>query len=509
MTNLFKPFTQADSSTTRKYGGTGLGLSISQRLVQIMGGQIRAESQPGEGSNFTFKVSLGCQTSGSTVWMATIPEMAGQQILVVDDNSDALEALCSMLETLACRVKVARSAEDALDLLAQSTPESPYGLVFMDWSLPGVLNGLDVILQMKMDPRFIHIPSILMTDTSEPISQGQKNEIDGTLPKPFTRSQLIESLQQVFGKKNPPPSVIFSENQSRIDSKTRPISTDISRRTFEIPVSHETLNGLSGGHILLVEDNHINQLVASDILQNLGLKVTLANNGEEALEKVSNSFAGIGNGSDCFDAVLMDIQMPGMSGYETTRQIRMDLRENTVYLPIIAMTANAMKGDRNLALDAGMDDYVSKPVNVSQLATVLARWVKPRAASGEPAFAGQKQSLDDLPASFGSIDISGALTRLGNNKELYRRLLLLFHANHAADVQKIRSALQEHDFELARRLAHNMKSLAGTIGADELQVAAKDLEMAIAESNLAANDLRLAEVERNLATINATIARIE
>jgi CheY-like chemotaxis protein len=315
--------------------------------------------------------------------------------------------------------------------------------------------------------------------------------------------------------------------------------------TDKIP--EETLEKLRGRHILLVEDNEINQMVAVEILQQMNMLVSVASSGEQAVQ-----MAGLGD----FDAILMDINMPGMDGYQATAQIRELVPELALsspqhsgvgrgagklapnqalnQIPIIAMTAYALDNDSQKALEAGMDDYVSKPVNVVQLASVLLRWLDgPRTIWQNP----QYKSVDSpqnpvsadppalsipgaaiwpestpqqefLPAALDAIDMASALTRLADNKNLYRRLLVMFHSEHAQDVQAIRTALQRNDLELARRLAHNLKGLAGTVGADELNAAAKKLEMAIAEENPQVNESNLAQCEQKLAVVITSIASL-
>jgi CheY-like chemotaxis protein/HPt (histidine-containing phosphotransfer) domain-containing protein len=243
-------------------------------------------------------------------------------------------------------------------------------------------------------------------------------------------------------------------------------------------------------------------MVAVEILQQMGMLVSVADDGKQAVQMARQGG---------YDAILMDIQMPGMDGYQATAQIRKDMGSKNALLPIIAMTANALNGDNQKALEAGMDDYVSKPVDVTQLASVLARWVdrEPAQRSAEiiphePIGAGQ----GELPATLDSIDMVSALTRLGDNKALYRRILLMFHAEHAQDVPAIHAALQSNDLELAQRLAHSLKGLAGTVGADELRAVSKDLEMAIAQGNTKFYESYLAQLEQKLALVMAAIARM-
>ncbi|MEI7848448.1 MAG: response regulator [Chloroflexota bacterium] len=487
---LFQPFTQADSSISRKYGGSGLGLTISQRLVQMMGEGIQVESKFGQGSQFTFMVVLGLGTDPATASeapAATLPEIGGRHVLVVDNNLNTLESLRTALESFACQVTVAQSAEAGLELISESKRASAFDLILMDQDMPGGMDGTQAILRIKNNPLHAAIPVILMVYAKDLEFQTENDNLEGYLTKPITRSTLLDTLMQVFG----PP------NQNKMKPGSKPLSA-------------EALEKLRGGHILLVEDNEINQKVALEILKNMGLHVLIANDGEEALAMLKR---------DHFDAILMDIQMPGMDGYQTTIQIRQELSFDSAHLPIIAMTANALDTDRQKALDAGLDDYVSKPVDIAKLASVLLRWVHPLPKEHRSTAIRENLGSDDanafplkaqteLPATLDAIDMNAALARLGGNKELYKRLLLMFHAGHEHSGQAIRAALKSNEIELAHRLAHTLKGLAGTMGADELRAATKDLEIAIAEENERAYEPLLMQVEQKLAVVMASIARI-
>ncbi|MCX6080159.1 MAG: PAS domain S-box protein [Chloroflexi bacterium] len=501
-------FTQADSSTSRKYGGSGLGLTISQRLVQMMNGKISAESQPGVGSVFTFSVAFGRQAPQQSEPVAGLLALGLRKVLVVDDNPAAFSALQSALEFHACQVTVVNSARIALEKLVK--PQTAYDLIFVDHNPSYELDGLQVIQRIRQLTQRAHIPTVLTISAEEFVHLEENVGLDACLIKPFTHAQLLDILLQVIGRKNPNLPL----------PGTGPLSAD-------------KLNNLRGGRILLVEDNEINQAVALDMLQNMGLRVSLADSGEKALEMVA---------SEHFDAVLMDIQMPGMDGYQTTAQIRRDPRFSAARLPIIAMTAHALEDDRRKSLEADLNDYVSKPVDVTYLANVLLRWVHPQRAQAQPAAVAISQDSDDaipdlvrddahaiaapeyhpesfpknpvvsgrddLPASLESIDMSAALARLGNDKKLYRKLLLMFHAEHSRDVHAIRAALQADDIELAQRLSHSLKGLAGTIGADDLRAAAKDLETVISKGDALLVDEHLAHLEQRLVLVIIAIGRM-
>jgi CheY-like chemotaxis protein len=312
---------------------------------------------------------------------------------------------------------------------------------------------------------------IALVNAEEFALLAENYELDGVLTRPVTRSQLFDTILQVLERKN-----LFD---SRLARKA---------------VANGSSAGLRGGHILLVEDNYINKVVALELLENLGLQVSAAENGEQAVQMLANEH---------FDAVLMDIQMPGMDGYQATRIIRGELRFSMEELPIIAMTAHALAGDREKALAAGLNDYVSKPVDVLQLTEVLIRWLVPR-ASPQPVYTAQ--AAQAVPALV-ELDITQALARLGGNQSLFQRLLGIFELEHAGTVELISAALQDKDMELAHRLAHTLKGVAATIGARQLNGAARNMEQAIKQEQAAQYAAALEQMEYWLkATLQAVAA---
>jgi PAS domain S-box-containing protein len=483
MEELFQPFHQADNSISRKYGGTGLGLTISQRLVNMMGGEIKVDSRVGQGTSFTFRINLKQQAKTKTESFTTIPELRGLHVLVVDDHVATQEFLQSVLESFTFDVTVASSAEAGLAILEQNHPTQHFDLVLMDYSLPNEKDGFEAIRRIKQNPKLSAIPTLLLIQTNQQLQQTAENPSNGYLVKPITRSQLFDEIMRVFGHKK--PVQIIAEKKKFITG---------------------SLNILHGRHALLVEDNQVNQLVAQEMLQSLGLQVSIANNGEEAVKMVKNSK---------FDVLLMDIQMPGMDGYQATIQIRNDPRFTFAKLPIIAITANAMAEDREKALETGLNDYVTKPIDMSQLANALLRWLTPQEYIQEQQDKVDhfiKESIDArsvvLPAALPSINMKSALIRLGEKQELYLRLLLIFRDNHAETAQAIRSALQENDLVLARRLAHTLRGTSATIGADNLSSFAKDLEMALLQGKSALFSFILEQVDQELAIVMTEIADI-
>ncbi len=482
LAGLFQPFSQADNSISRKYGGTGLGLTISQRLVNLMGGEIRADSQAGQGTTFTFKIGLKQQAGMKNESFAIAPELVGLRVLVMDDHPATQAFLQSALEAFTFQVTVAGSAEAGLAHLEQKRSRQRFDLVLVDRSLPGKLNGLEAIRQIKQNPKLAKTPALLLIHADEMLQQTAENAPDGFLIKPITRSQLFDEIMRVFGHKSSPQS-----------------ATETSKGVTG------PLNLLHGRRALLVEDNQINQLVAQEMLQSLGLQVSIASSGEEAVKMVQ---------AGQFEVVLMDIQMPGMDGYQATALIRSDPRFTYARLPIIAITAHALAEDREKVLDAGLNDYVSKPIDMSQLANVLLTWLpRPAALSAQPdnlerATTENWAAPSEILAALGSINMESALARLGGKQELYLRLLIMFRDNHAETAQAIRAALQNADLLLARRLAHTLKGVAATIGANQLSAAAKNLETAIAQetSDLYAGNLE--QVEAELALVVAALAGI-
>ena len=352
---LFQSFSQADTSTTRKYGGTGLGLTICKRLSEMMGGEVGVDSAPGQGSTFWATCYFGIQEGAKTYAQLAASSGLTQHIkvLVVDDNPFASEILTLMLNAFSFEVENATSGPEAMEAV-RAAQAAPFDVVLMDVQMPG-MDGLEAARHIKADPHLRAVPPIiLITGVSDEDLPQEADEVGiaHILMKPVSPSELLDTILVALGRK--------SRAQER------------EHRPDTLPAD----SALRGARILLVEDNEINQEVAVEILQGAGLHVTIANNGQEGVAAA--------NEGD-FDAVLMDCQMPVMDGYEATRALREEAR--FADLPIIAMTANAMAGDREKCLDAGMNDHVAKPIDLKELFSTLTKWVKPisaarRAASG-------------------------------------------------------------------------------------------------------------------------------
>jgi PAS domain S-box-containing protein len=449
---LFQAFSQADSSTTRKYGGTGLGLSISKRLVEMMEGNIWVESSYGTGSVFLFTAWFGIG-SEETKRRHLIPDMAGIRVLVVDDNKQAREILIDSLKGLALRAESASSGEDAIRALSGADSQDPYQLVMMDWHMPG-MDGLETSRIIKRGGRLKNVPKVVMVTAfgREDIrSQAEKLGIDGYLLKPVTLSTVFDTLVELFGE------------VGHVADATRVSRTDA------------TTHDATGVRILLVEDNEVNQQVATELFESAGAIVTVANHGGEAVRILTE-----GEQPPSFDVVFMDLQMPDMDGFTATRILR--ARPRLQGLPIIAMTAHALVEERQRCLEAGMNDHVSKPIEPDALFATLLRWVQPRGMQATGAEGRPARPPDDVVLSeINGVDMAGGLKRVAGNKRLYRDLLVQFAASHGDVHSQIVTAIEIGDRKLAERIAHTVKGVAGNIGLGKVFTAAEKLERAVGE----------------------------
>ncbi len=459
MGKLFNSFTQADSSTTRKYGGTGLGLSISRRLVEMMGGEIRVESEYGSGSVFSFEARFQVQEGPEVSLADSIEELRGMKVLVVDDNQSSRQILLDMMERLDFKVSVCASGKEAISELEQASREgASYDLVLMDWKMP-VMDGLEASRQIKASPMLSKIPTIIMVTaygSEELMERAEKVGLEGFLIKPVSPSTIIDTLMMTFHQKNGAGAM---RNRRREDPT-------------------EIVSGIRGARILLAEDNDLNQQVAIELLEGAGLSVTLAVDGREAVDKMRPDF----------HAVLMDVQMPNMDGYEATRVIRS--KPEFAGIPVIAMTANAMEQDLEMAREAGMVSHVAKPVDPAKLYRTLAEHImpdpakpfdEPREACVEDQRRRVQPDSSALPDSLPGIDIQDGLSHLAGNVSSYVRLLQKFPESQGSCVETIRAHLAKKKKTDAVRMAHSLKSVAGNIGARELFAAARDVEFALKE----------------------------
>jgi two-component system, sensor histidine kinase and response regulator len=442
---LFRPFVQADASTTRRYGGTGLGLSISKRLIELMGGRIELESRLGAGSRFSVAISL--EPARAPLPAPTATELHGVHALVVDDHPVNLRIAAAQLEPAGCRVTGASSAGDALDrwsaLCARN--ERP-DIVVLDFDLPDH-PGSWIAEHLRASASGARLPIVYLSSVGGRLGAPASDDLSRVLTKPAKRHTLLRSMAELL-------------SLARAGAGVRTAATDSKDAAGTAPPAAAPF---AGQRALLAEDNAVNQRLAVRLLEKMGLAVTVAVNGREAVERL---------GTGGFDVVLMDCQMPVMDGYEATTQIRAGAAgASRARIPIIAMTANALAGDRERCLVVGMDDYVSKPVDPAKLRAALER-----ALHGGPLRAVERSSGDDARAGQ-SWDAPAFLGVVGDDVEFARDVLQVFLDSAAASV----GMLGEHaraDAPDVARVAHSLKGAAANIEARPMAAAAAKLEAA-------------------------------
>ncbi|MGL5509731.1 MAG: response regulator, partial [Microcoleaceae cyanobacterium] len=456
MKNLFNSFQQADTSTTRKFGGTGLGLAICKKIAQLMGGEVGVDSQYGEGSTFWAKVCLQKSTAAPRRLVLS-GDIQGKRVLVVDDNENARLILSDLLEQMKFQVDTASSGEEALTQVKQADQQAcPYEIIFLDWQMPG-MDGLEVARRIKA-MSLQHKPYHLMVTAygrEEVFKEASNTGIVDVLVKPVNASIVFDSLVRVIGGQ------LHDQESGTKNHDTSQIVVD-------------RLKLIKGASILLVEDNEINQEVAIELLEDAGFVVDLAENGRIAVEKVK---------TNNYDLVLMDMQMPEMDGIEATVEIRQDASFNN--LPIVAMTANVMQGDRDRCVEAGMNDHVAKPIEPNELWKTLMKWIQPNTMQKLPELIPVKETAPPIeteviiPTNINGLDTSEGLRRVLGKKSLYLSMLRKFVSGQKDFGNQVKQALIAGDRKQAERIAHTLRGVAGNIGATEIQAVASALESAI------------------------------
>ena len=453
VSQLFKVFSQADSTTTRIYGGTGLGLAICKRLTEMMGGEVGVDSVLGVGSTFWFTVRLGISHKDSVKRvLLPEPDLRGRHVLVVDDNDSAREIMYEMLRGMSFEVDLASSGRDAIAAVQQADrSEHPYELIFMDWHMPA-MNGIEAFRQIHSlslaEPP--HVVLVTSYGREEVFQQAEDAGIHNVLVKPINASMLFDSAMRAL-------HVGASE--------VRNVESQLTAFTH--------LETIAGARILLVEDNEINQEVAVELLRHAKIEVELAENGRVALEKLRvNEYA----------LVLMDMQMPVMDGIQATKELRQ--MPGLANLPVVSMTANVQAVYRQQCTDAGMNDFIVKPIEPDVLWKVLLKWIPPLRAAAPQLSSVSSGSAPVAPVfdlGIPGIDANSALRRMLGGTDLYFSTLKKFCEHQGNISETMLAALDADDWSSARRHAHTLKSVAASIGADALAKEAATLEKSLAE----------------------------
>jgi PAS domain S-box-containing protein len=460
---IFESFTQVDGSTTRKYGGSGLGLSISRRLVEVMGGQIGVESQPGKGSRFWFTVTFEKQKEFKEISLTLPPDIRGLRMLVIDDNQTNRAILLKMLESFGCYAEAVEGGAKALQVLKRAVhKEKLFDLVLLDMQMPQ-MDGEQTLRAIKTDPELKDVLVIILTSIgiSGDVARLEALGCAGYLTKPVKQSQLFDTILTVLSRQ-------------KAQAKEKPISI-VTRHTVEEQKSRRV-------HILLAEDNPMNQKLAVTLLKKAGYSVDAVEDGRMVMEAVKRR---------AYDLILMDVQMPEMNGFDATQAIRAKEGE-AKHTPIIAMTAHAMRGDRERCLQASMDDYISKPIEPQELLDVIEKWTKSQGKEKDLSpftlhLSPQKSepALSEHIEPIEPIDLESTLRRFDGDKDFFREMLQEFLSYAPKQLEKLAEAIKMGDAKVVETEAHSLKGAAGNLGAKPMADLALQLELLGRKGDLA------------------------
>ncbi len=470
MAKLFTSFSQADTSTTRKFGGTGLGLSISKRLVELMGGEIGVESKEGYGSTFWFTATFGLQHEQPQESQLIKSHFSGMRVLVVDDNATSREIIVNALKDFSFAPEEAVSGANALEMIENDLSNAPYKLILMDWHMPG-MDGVETAIRIKNLSSLAEKPHIIMLTAfgrEEVRRRAESAGIDGFLVKPVNRSILFDSII----------NVLAGDVSGKVTLEKRILQPHAESDFFRDVV------------VLLAEDNEINQQVAVELLETAGIQVEVVSNGRLAVAAICQEDA-----FDKYDLVLMDIQMPEMDGFTATRMIReYEKLHGSKSIPIIAMTAHALPEEKERCKAEGMDDHISKPIDPRLLFSTIKCWLAPEKVSGAIDDPGRKsrkiqadedpkvlsgEPADDLPSALPGVDLSAGLERMAGNRQLYAQILEKFGSKYRDLPGQILHAINTGNSQQAMELTHKLKGIAGNIGAQQVFEAFEQLETAL------------------------------
>lgn len=463
---LFQSFEQADVSTTRKYGGTGLGLVICDQLVRMMGGEIHVASELGKGSIFHFSLTLRIHEAESQQNFQGLA--TNERVLVVDDNETSRTILRDLVASFGFRVDAVPSGRAACDAIAwEAEHGTAYATVILDWKMPG-MDGFECARKINSLP--ISTPKLLMISAyglDEYTAKSQDIGFVDYVSKPVTRSSLWNALAKAVGK----------EHLSTVRNGNKAVQMELN------------LTAIKGAQILLVEDNETNQEVANTLLRRCGVEVHMACNGLEAVNMCRTR---------TFDLVFMDIQMPVMDGLEAARRIRADESGTNKRMPIVAMTAHAMQSDRDVSLEAGMNDHITKPINPEMLRTTLLKWISPQrpveegggaASDTLPSTPQAVEANDGLPFTLPGVDVARGLHNVGDDVESLIHHLQRFPERYGQYAIKLQTQISSEEWEEASRSAHTLKGVAATLGMTKLAAVASTLEKACDAKEVALESL--------------------